>query len=206
MTEIVHHFFRRKEVKTIILAGGQSRRMGQNKSLMKLNGIRLIDRIIGECLPISEKVILVSNHDLDDIPEEVLIVDDLSQFKGQGPLAGIWTGLTLAKEGACLVVACDMPFISKEIAQQFERVMMEKKVDAVIPIAEGRMHPLFAVYHTRIKDQVYQTLLNGKRSVQSMVSDIQVEFYPMDEHEGILWNMNTMDDYVQAAKMTDRGV
>ena len=193
-------------MKTIILAGGQSRRMGQNKSLMKLEGIRLIDRIIHECMPISEKVILVSNHDLADIPEEVLMVADFPPFKGEGPLAGIWTGLTLAKEGTCLVVACDMPFISKSFARKFEKMMLEKKVDAVIPVIAGRMHPLFAVYHTRIKDQIYQTLLNGKRSVQSMIADIHVEFYPMDEYEKILWNMNTMNDYIQAGKMTDRGV
>ncbi len=39
-----------------------------------------------------------------------------------------------------------------------------------------------------------------------MIADIHVEFYPMDEYEKILWNMNTMNDYIQAGKMTDRGV
>ncbi|MCR2821306.1 molybdenum cofactor guanylyltransferase [Lederbergia panacisoli] len=186
-------------METIILAGGKSSRMGENKALMKIGGKRVIDRIIEEFIPISEDVILIANEKIQQLDHSVIVLKDSEAFKGQGPLAGILTGLTAAKKGPCFVVACDMPFASTEMAKKLLHTLTEKNLDAVIPIAEGQIHPLFAAYDAGILSYVHETLKEGKKSVKSLLDRINVEYIEVIDSLD-LWNMNTKEDYIEAKK------
>lgn len=189
-------------MKTIILAGGKSSRMGENKALMKITGKRAIDRMVEEFSPISENVIVVTNEELPQIDDSVLIVEDLEPYKGEGPLAGILTGLTAARKGACFVVACDMPFASRKLASQLKQTLIEKELDAVIPVEDGKIHPLCAVYDAGIHKEVMTTLKEGKRAVKSLLDRIDVKYIEMDKSLDF-WNMNTREDYVEAKKIIE---
>ncbi|MBS4200763.1 molybdenum cofactor guanylyltransferase [Bacillus sp. FJAT-49732] len=188
---------------TIILAGGKSSRMGENKALMKIGGKRIIDRLIEEFIPVSEKVIIIANEELPQIDDSVLILEDSETFKGQGPLAGMLTGFTAAGEGLCFVVACDMPLASNKLARQLEQTIIDKKVDAVIPVADGQIHPLFAVYNTRILKDVIETLKDDKRAVKSLLDRIEVEYIEIG-NSSVLRNMNTKEDYLEAKNIIER--
>jgi len=189
-------------VNTIILAGGKSSRMGENKALMKIGGKRVIDRLIEEFIPVSEKVIVIANEELPLIDDSVIILEDSEAYKGQGPLAGILTGLTAVKGGTCFVVACDMPFASSELAMLLEHTLIEKSLDAVIPIADGQIHPLFAVYDARVLDDVISTLKEGKRAVRSLLDRINVEYIEIGKSLDY-WNMNTKEEYVGAKNIIE---
>ncbi|MFK4998810.1 molybdenum cofactor guanylyltransferase [Bacillus sp. N9] len=113
-------------MRTIILAGGKSSRMGENKALMKMNGARVIDRLIAEFSPVSEEVILVTNDPLlyEELP--VTLLEDCLSYKGQGPLAGIYTGLSAVNNDPCLIVACDLPFATSQFGQMLVNRLLEK--------------------------------------------------------------------------------
>ncbi|MBS4218829.1 molybdenum cofactor guanylyltransferase [Bacillus sp. FJAT-49711] len=186
-------------MKTIILAGGKSSRMGENKALMKIGDKRVIDRIIEEFIPISEEVFLIANEQFYQIEHSVMVLEDTEAYKSQGPLAGILTGLTAAKQGPCLVVACDMPFASADLAKQLVQTLIDKKLDAVVPIVGRQIHPLFSAYDARILTYVHETLKEGKKAVKSLLDRINVEYIEvMDSLD--LWNMNTKEDYIEAKK------
>ncbi|HBZ11978.1 MAG TPA: molybdenum cofactor guanylyltransferase [Bacillus bacterium] len=188
---------------TIILAGGKSSRMGQNKALIKIGGRRVIDRIAAELEPVSNKMIVIANDPAQYEHMNAFIIEDEPAFKGQGPLVGIYTGLKEAGCGPCLVVACDMPFVSARIGRELVSILKRNKVDAVVPIHEDRMHPLFAVYDARVAETVKKTLMAGKRSVKSFLDRIDVEYFTIKEKRDAVWNMNTMEEYIQAAKMAE---
>lgn len=188
---------------TIILAGGNSSRMRQNKALMKINGERVIDRLVAEFDEISEEIFLIAK---DVAPYENLsvnILQDDVNYRGQGPLAGFWTAMSMIKTGPCLVVACDMPFATKELGQALIHKLIESKGDAVMPVVNGQQHPLFAAYDATIADKVKLNLDKGKRSVHSLLDTIEVNYFqlPTDAHD--VWNMNTQEDYIQALKIVE---
>ncbi|MBW8348446.1 molybdenum cofactor guanylyltransferase [Bacillus sp. IITD106] len=189
-------------MKTIILAGGKSSRMGENKALMTIAGKRVIDRIIEEFTHVSEKVIVIANDELSQIGDSVVILEDFKPYKGEGPLAGMLTGLAAAKEGPCFVIACDMPFASSKLAKQLEQKLIENKLEAVVPVADGQIHPLCAVYNARIQNEVIGVLKEGKRAVKSLLDRIKVEYIEMDKSLEF-WNMNTREDYVEAKKLIE---
>ncbi|RST77015.1 molybdenum cofactor guanylyltransferase [Siminovitchia acidinfaciens] len=186
---------------TIILAGGRSSRMGRNKALMKIGGTRVIDRIAAEFQPISEKIIVIANDPTQYKHLDAVIHEDEPVFTGEGPLAGIFTGLKAAGDGPCLVVACDMPFASAELGCELVSILLKNNRDAVVPVQENRIHPLFAAYDARIAKSVKETLEFAKRSVKALFDRIDVEYFPLKEKTEVVWNMNTMDEYIQAKKI-----
>lgn len=188
---------------TIILAGGRSSRMGQNKALMKIGGTRVIERIMTEFQPVSDKIIIIADNRTQYKHLDAVIHEDEPVFKGEGPLAGIYTGLKEARDGPCLVVACDMPFASAELGCELTSILQKNNRDAVVPVQENRIHPLFAAYDARIFKVVRETLESGKRSVKALFDRIGVEYFPLKEKTEDVWNMNTMDEYIQAKRIAE---
>ena len=191
-------------MQTIILAGGKSSRMGQNKAMMRIGGVPVIDRIAAEFAPVSQKMIIIANDPEPYKNMKAVIYQDDPQYKRQGPLAGIYTGLKEAGEGPCLIVACDMPFASLKLGSTLISELKKYDYDAVIPIQQGQIHPLFGAYHSRIADEAKKTLEDGKRAVKALLDRIHVNYYTMDEETDAVWNMNTMDDYIKAAEAFER--
>ncbi|MGE8204938.1 molybdenum cofactor guanylyltransferase [Heyndrickxia sp. NPDC080065] len=193
---------------TIILAGGQSSRMGTNKALLPFGKQRVIDRLINEFSPVSNKILLVTNQPEEYKDLHVSILTDHMEFKGQGPLAGIYTGLNEAVSSQCLVVACDMPFAANDMSRWFIHEMELGDYDAVIPSYHGRLHPLFGAYQTRIQEPIRNCLLSKKRRMTDLFNHINIKIveqhdapvFLQNQWENSLWNMNTMEDYKQALK------
>ncbi|RTZ57234.1 molybdenum cofactor guanylyltransferase [Bacillus sp. SAJ1] len=193
-------------MKTIILAGGKSSRMGKNKALLPIEGKSIIKRIAEEFTPISEEIIIIAN-----IPEiynelDLSIFPDVPEFRGEGPLAGIYTGIDVADEDFCLFIACDMPFVSRKIGEYLIRELKNSGVDAVIPSHQGRVHPLFGAYHKRIQPFIKENLLNGKRKMSHLLNEVNAKIIEKQdipeelqvEWEYCLWNLNTLEDYQKA--------
>lgn len=200
-----------KIMETIILAGGKSSRMGTNKALLKIGEQRIIDRLVSEFSLVSNHVMLVTNQPEEYKGLNVAIISDESKFKGQGPLAGIYSGLKEARTNHCLVIACDMPFAKKCLGIWLIEQLKNGDYDAVIPSYHGRLHPLFGAYHSRIMEAIKGNLLAGKRKMTDLLNDINVRIIEcqdaplnlQNEWEDNLWNMNTVEDYKQALKIAD---
>lgn len=181
----------------VILAGGESRRMGSDKSLLPIAGARFIDHAFRCMSALFEEVIIVTNSpDLyGDIPCRK--VPDLYPLKGS--LTGIHSGLRHAGNEKIFVVACDMPFLSAEAVR---RVCLEKDAgDVVVPKNEKGVEPLHALYDKQCLPAVEAALDAGERKIISFFPHVQTfeiadAFLADCDPEGSTFrNINTPHEY-----------
>ena len=113
----------------VILAGGKSRRMGENKALMRLGDNLLIGHVIRCLHDVTDELLLVTNSPTEythlDVPMHGDILPDT------GALGGIYTGLIHASHDVILCVACDSPFLEPKLLSYLVSVLGE--YDAVMP-------------------------------------------------------------------------
>lgn len=130
------------EASGIILAGGLSSRMGQDKTMMAYNKETLIGHMVKEMRKVAKQIIISSNHTAKYKIPDTLEVPDI--YPGMGPMAGMHAGLQAARNTHAFIVAADMPLFKAELAQY----LLERSVgyDIVVPIIKGRWEPLCAVY------------------------------------------------------------
>ena len=118
----------------VILAGGQSRRMGENKALMQLGDDPLIGHVIRRMRLVTDELLLVTNSPTEYANLNVPMHGDI--FSGTGALGGIYTGLMHASHDAVLCVACDSPFLEPKLLTHLVSVLGE--YDAVMPYTYRR--------------------------------------------------------------------
>ena len=140
----------------LLLAGGQSRRMGGgDKCLMKLGGATLLARIVETAEPQVGPVILNSNGDPAAFcPYGLPVVADVIDGYA-GPLAGVLTGLEWARANApgCSWVAsfaCDAPFAPRDLVARLAQAVTEQGADMACAASGGRDHPVFALWPVRL--------------------------------------------------------
>lgn len=191
----------------IILAGGKSSRMGTNKALLKFNEKTNIERIVDTLKGIFDDIIIVTN---DSEQYEFLGVKMVAdQYPGMGPLAGVHAGLQATKFDVNLFVACDMPFISGELAEAL--VTQTNHYDAVIPVINGKQQPLFSVFHKRVTDTVAESIEAGQLRMKHLLDRLQVLYVTetelqtnhTTEIDRIFFNMNHPKEYEDAKKWAE---
>jgi len=193
----------------IILSGGKSSRMGKNKALLPINDKTNIERIRDELKSLFDDIILVTN---DSETYEFLNLKSVSdKFPGKGPLAGIHAGLMASDYEENIVVACDMPFVSAELAATL--VQNLKHYDAIIPVIDGKQHPLFAAYQKRIVPEIEVCLQEDRLRVIHLLDKLNVRYpdgdflqsYSDVRLDNIFFNMNVPEEYEEAKKRVETG-
>lgn len=188
----------------IILAGGKSSRMGTNKALLKINAKPNIERIRDALKGYFNELILIANNPGDYQFLELKTVAD--EYPGMGPLAGLHAGLTASECELNLLAACDMPFVSGELAAAL--VQQCGQYDAVIPVINGTQQPLFAVFHKRVAEQAAKCIESGRLRMKDLFEQINVRYitehdladFSGQELERIFFNMNHPAEYEDAKK------
>ncbi|MGK9369079.1 molybdenum cofactor guanylyltransferase [Melioribacter sp. Ez-97] len=190
---------KRKNITGVILSGGKSSRMGENKSLMKIKGITTIEIILRLIEPFFEEIILSTNE-----PEEyeflgLKSVEDI--YADGGPLAGIHAALKESETENNFIISCDVPLMSAEMIEYFLNYEVES--DVLIARAAGYLQPLVGLYRKRLLPLIENILeKNGGGNHKSLhrlldVADTTIvdptglEFYS-DE---LFFNMNNRNDY-----------
>ncbi len=136
------------DITGIILAGGKSSRFGRPKYLAKIGEKSLLEITIGRLKPFCQKIIVVSkstlNSQISALSSVRNVLEDGDFFH---PLVGIKTGLKASNTDANLVLACDMPFVTKEkISGLIPSVLTGDGVDVRLYRYENRLEPLFGFY------------------------------------------------------------
>jgi molybdenum cofactor guanylyltransferase len=180
----------------IVLAGGRSLRMGQDKTLLYFQNETLIRRIVKELQSVVNEVIIASNqtakYNIDGVSE----VPDVYQNKG--PLGGLHAGLLAVKSDYAFVTAGDMPFFTAELATY----LMARKdgYDAIVPQIRGNWEPLCAVYSRNCIGPIKDCLQADIRKVFRFYPKIRVLAVSEDELKfaglpaKIFYNLNTPED------------
>ncbi len=181
----------------VILAGGESRRMGCDKSLLPIDGARFIEHIHRRLAALFDEVILVTNSPglYQDIPCRK--VPDI--YYAKGALAGIHSGLCHAGNDQVFAVACDMPYVSAEVIGELCRFGAE--ADVVIPRSASGLEPLHALYHKRCLPAMEEILDRGQRRIVGFFPQVSVREVPAEtwaRHDGggrSFINVNTPQEY-----------
>ena len=114
----------------IILAGGQSRRMGQDKASLRVNGTSLLSRVISRVCEVEDISELIISHAKDqilptDIQCEISLKTAVDFAQGEGPLIGIASALIQSTSITNLIVGADMPLVQPTLLNKLAEVLEE---------------------------------------------------------------------------------
>ncbi|UVK45406.1 molybdenum cofactor guanylyltransferase MobA [Mesorhizobium sp. AR07] len=203
----------KRDVAGIILAGGQSRRMGGgDKALLPLGSGRVLDQVLSRFSPQIESQALSANGDPARFSRFGLpvLADTVTGFAG--PLAGILTGLEWAAANtACKAVvtaAGDTPFLPLDLVERLAAAADQSPGSIAIAGSAGKRHPTFALWPTDCRAALRRFLVDeDDRRVSAFIDRhgfVEVEFpVPQSEGQSIdpFFNINMPDDLVQAERL-----
>jgi molybdopterin-guanine dinucleotide biosynthesis protein A len=190
----------------LLLAGGQSRRMGGgDKALMKLGDETLLARIIARVRPQVGPLVLNANGDVSrfagfDLP----IVPDVVEGYA-GPLAGVLTGLEWTRTHApdCDYVAsfaCDAPFVPRDLVPRLVAAMQRENADMACATSDGREHPVFALWPVRLAENLRRAVVEeGVRKVDAWTARYKLARTPFaTDPVDPFFNVNAPQDMAAA--------
>ena len=183
----------------LILGGGESSRMGQDKAGLMLLGKPLIEHVAAALQPLFGQPVVSVRHRRKDLAYRQLCDDPAHA----GPLAGLAAGLADASTGWVFAVACDMPFIGAALIERL--ASMRDGCDAVVPVAAGHPQPLAAFYATRCLAQA-QPILDGPgpHSLRALLARLNVRYVAQqlgEEQAGCLFDLDTPADLESAINL-----
>jgi molybdopterin-guanine dinucleotide biosynthesis protein A len=132
------------KVSLAIQAGGNSRRMGEDKGLKLFLGRPLIQRVVERVLSVGDEILVTTNHPAEYEFLKLRLVPDL--IPECGALGGLYTALASASNPIVAVVACDMPFASAALLKASISLLVSEERDVVIPRSVAGLEPMHAVY------------------------------------------------------------
>jgi molybdopterin-guanine dinucleotide biosynthesis protein A len=193
------------EVSVVILAGGLSSRMGQDKALLPLGGSSVIERVLDRVVPLSDDVTLITN-----VPDKYRhlgyrMVGDV--YPGKGSLGGIYTAIHTARYSHCLVVACDMPFLNTDLLRYL--VDLSPGFDVVVPRIEQFPETMHAVYGKGCLEPIKRRLLADELKIIGFFDDVRVRYVERDDVARFdstfrsFLNVNTPDDWEHVRGMEE---
>jgi len=191
------------DLSIVIQAGGQSRRMGQDKGLVLFLGQPLILRLVERLRPLAEELLVTTNTPADYTFLRVPLFSDL--VPQRGALGGLYTALSAASLPFVAVVACDMPFINPELLEaQYQRIISRQSDISILHTAEG-LEPFHAVYRCdACLPHIRQSLDEDKWRVDAWFSHVKIDLFRIaeirryDPELRSFWNVNTPEELQQA--------
>ena len=212
-------------ISAAILAGGQSRRMGTDKALLRLapDGPTLLERVAAAVGAVAAETLLVANddryaslglRDLRTVPDA---------YPGAGALGGIYSAVAAAAHDHCLVVACDMPFLAVPLLRALAAEPRDYDVLApYLPVAEGAENrqsdaggvyeTLHALYGRGALPAMREQLDAGRYKIVGFFPQVHVRAYPVaavrrhDPGLHSFFNVNTPARLAEARALLAAGI
>ncbi len=183
----------RMDATAIIMAGGKSRRMGRDKSMLAVNGEPVIKHIFKQLYPHFNQVLVSSDEVSRYSFLGVKVVPD--EDANKGPLMGIASALRVSANQVNFVIACDIPEVDIGFVRQMVRE--SKNFDAVVPQAgPSRYDPLFAIYKKNTLVVIDKAIASGNYRIIDPLRYCKVNYINLAYGQQ-LKNLNTMKDYQQ---------
>lgn len=191
----------------IILAGGKSFRMGNDKALATIGDRSLIIQVISDISELCKDITIVTDQEriFPQFNGQANLRSITDMFPGKGPLGGIYTGLVISDSFHNLVVACDMPFLNQDLLHYM--IELSADSDIVIPRLGNLVEPLHAVYAKSCLAPIEHLLKQDKLSVINVLSSVRVRYVEAEEIDKFdpyhlsFFNVNTKADLEKARKL-----
>lgn len=188
---------------SIILAGGKSLRLGQNKALQVIQGKSMIQLVADRLTTLSREIIIVTAHG-EAIPcsSTVRIKTVADIHPGKGSLVGIYSGLVASSSARAIVVGCDMPFLSIGLLDYMTQV--SSTFDVVIPRIRDKLEPLCALYSKICLAPIKELLEQNELKISRLLSTVKVKYVGKEEVDTFdpehlsFFNVNSRDDLEKA--------
>lgn len=203
----------------IILAGGQSRRMGCDKAELPWSGGTLLEHAVQKMSLLFDDVVVVSGMKrtiamnarwIPDAPLAPEEEEGVGERGSQGPLAGLLTGLPHSTSPWAFVMACDMPFVEPDLVW-FLWSLRKTDWQAVIPVAQDRPQPLCGCYRRTVMMSASELLEAGERSLEGLLAAVPVRWVMEQEMKSFdptltsFTNVNTPEEYIWAKEAVLHG-
>ena len=192
----------RTDIVGVILAGGKSSRMGQDKAFLKLNGKPFIQHIAEELQKVFTKVIIVSNridpYKFLDLP----IYEDV--FKNCGPLGGIHSAFIHSRLDKLFIVSTDLPLINS--AGIHYLLSRQSLAESIVFSVGDKIQPLFGLYKRTCLPTIENHLKQNQSSVVHLLEDINALIIPAPASNALnisqtLKNINTPEEYKAISRL-----
>jgi molybdenum cofactor guanylyltransferase len=189
-----------KEIAGAVLAGGESRRFGSPKAFAKREGTYFFQIVVEALRPSVQDIYIVSHPSLvsrfQQMTAEKVMIDE-EAYRGQGPLAGIYTVMKQTDAEWVFVLPCDMPYIRPgTVAKMMEYV--DDQFDIIVSAHFGRIQPLVGIYHRRTVKHMEQLLNNKNNRMMSLLELCRVRYVNEQdflEDEIVFRNINNRQEY-----------
>ena len=190
----------------VVLAGGKSKRFGEDKSQVQLGSKILIDYILSEIINDFNEVIIVANEPIKHLSSDKItkIEDDK---KDLGPLGGVFSAMKWIKNNNkkyqwIVTFPTDTPFFKISILNEFFSKINEKESELFFMKFNDKRHNIFGLWSMDLIDQLEKDLENGSRKVEKWANNIGVKIINMSfEKEDPFFNINTKEDLKKATKI-----
>ncbi|RMF63851.1 MAG: HAMP domain-containing protein [Calditrichaeota bacterium] len=188
-----------------ILAGGRSSRMGRDKALLPVDGKPMIARVLEIVRQQTQNVMVISNQPDSYAFLKVPVYPDA--VESCGPLAGIYTALRHSSTQQCLVVACDLPFLSRALLQ----FMCENAVsyDVFAFESQSGVEPLCAVYAKSCLPVIEAQMEKGDFKVSNFYDQVNTRIVRLEPgrlffDEKAFFNVNTPEELARARELVQQ--
>ncbi|NMP29366.1 molybdenum cofactor guanylyltransferase MobA [Rahnella sp. SAP-1] len=174
----------------VILAGGRSSRMGQDKGLVKIDGLPLFVHIANKLLPQVGTLLISSNQHQEQYAERFAVIGDIT-VDFAGPLAGMLAALVASQTEWVAFVPCDVPAFPDNLVQ---RLWENKGQAPAAYVTDGeRAHPTLCLLNKSLIPRLREYLAQGERKVMLFFAQVaaqQVVF----ANPAAFANLNTPED------------
>lgn len=186
------------DVTGVLLAGGNSRRMGQDKALLEVFGEPMFNRTLKLIQDFFPRILIAGDRP-DLAPPGIPVISDI--YPGSA-LGGLHTGLKTAETDWIFVVPCDMPCPDIRIM----KLLLQNRdgVDAVVPRTAAGYEPVFALYHKNCLPHMESMLQQDQFRIYDFYQRINIRYLDEDQlpdgWQKSLFNINTPEDFNRIAK------
>jgi molybdopterin-guanine dinucleotide biosynthesis protein A len=196
------------EVTGVLLAGGKSLRMGQDKRYLIVGEQTILERGLGVLRSMFHEILVVIAQDSPPLKIDARVVRDL--VPDCGSLGGIYTGLTQATTPYIFAVACDMPFLNQAVIAQFTD--RRNTADIVMARLAARLHPMHALYSKKCLPAMEQMIAARQLKIQGLLSHLslrvqyitEADLLSIDPSWRSFHNVNTPADLEAACSLLAR--
>ena len=190
---VAFSYFYKMQITGIILAGGKSKRMGADKTLLKLNGKTLLERSIELIKPFCDSLLISSNNSEHERFGYKIIPDEIPNC---GPIGGIYSCLKYSKTDWNFIISVDSVFVESK----FIKFLISKidEFEAVVPIHSKGKEPLIALYHKNCLVEIEKMIEAGNYKMHNSLNLINTKWVDsqnwINKYSQLFHNVNCPED------------